>query len=147
MLRIFGFVFLSMFSTSEKNISELVKEFHLLDSKESEFLFIQKNEKDKDPSVLAYVHALKMKQATYTINPILKLKIFNRNKNILNRLILDNAQNIHLRYIRLMLQESLPSFLGFDNFISEDKAFLKLKLEIKDETDYLDKFINENTSL
>ncbi|WP_139959741.1 hypothetical protein [Flavicella sediminum] len=140
-------LFVSLFGHLETNLPELVNEFHQLNSEKTEEIFIQKYENFEDPSILAYVYALKMKQASYTLNPYTKLKIFNNSKKALNKLITENTTNIHLRYIRLMLQEKTPKILGFNNFITSDKAFLLKKMKIKDETDYLDKYIYKNTSL
>ena len=76
-----------------------------------------------------------------------KLKVFNQNKKLLNSLINQNESNVHLRYIRLLAQEKAPSFLGYNEHIKEDKAFLKKILDTKDATDYLDTYIKANTSL
>jgi hypothetical protein len=130
--------------TGSTDIREVVKEFHDLKTEKSEIQFIEKYKQSLDPSVLAYVVSVAMKQAEYSYN---KIKIFKTNKKKLNTLLNSNKSNIHLRYVRLVAQENAPSILGYDDYIMEDKAFLKKKLDQKDKIDYLDKYIKANTSL
>ena len=103
--------------------------------------------KNSEPSVLAYVCALEMKQAEYNYNPISKLNIFNRSKKKLDALIELNPTNVHLRYIRFVLQEKTPGILGYKDNLEEDKIFLMHKLEVSDDSDFLDNYIYNNTSL
>ena len=139
--------FIIILYVSIPNLHDVVNEFHELNTKELELIFIDNYKENKNPSIVGYVHAVEMKQAEYKINPIVKLNIFNKTKKKLNQLIANYPDDIHLRYIRLMLQEKSPAFLGYNNFIKEDKLFITKKLEIKDNSDYLDKFIYKNTSL
>jgi hypothetical protein len=88
-----------------------------------------------------------MKQAKYSYNPISKLRSYKRTRRKLDSLITSNPTDVHLRYIRLVLQEKTPSFLGYNEYIEEDKKFLINKLEIIDYSDYLDLYIYNNTSL
>ena len=129
------------------NLSAFVSEFHELDSKTKEEAFIAKYKSSNEPSILGYVYAIEMKQIEYSYNPITKIKDFNTIKVKLNALITKFPTNVHLRYIRLVIQEKTPSILGYKNFIEEDKKILNEKLKIKDETDYLDTYIYKNTSL
>ena len=133
--------------TANSNIQEVIKEFHELKTEQAEIQFIKKHKHSSDPSVLAYVVSIAMKQAEYSYNPYYKIKVFKTNRKRLNELVNSFKSNIHLRYVRLVAQENAPSILGYHDFIEEDKAFLKLKLEQKDKTDYLDKYIKANTSL
>jgi hypothetical protein len=129
------------------NIKEVVDEFHNLKTKESEAVFIEDYTLSSQPSILAYVCALEMKKAEYSFNPISKLIIFKRTRKKLDSLIQSNPTDVHLRYIRLVLQEKAPSVLGYNDNIEEDKVFLTNKLEILDHSDYLDLYIRKNTSL
>lgn len=110
-------------------------------------IFIQKYENSSIPSILAYVVAVEMKQIEYVFNPATKFKIYIKNKNYLNDLIEENPEDVHLRYIRLLLQEETPSFLGYNKFIEEDKLFLRKKRSFGDDNDYLYSYILKNTSL
>lgn len=132
---------------SPTTIKEVVEEFHALKTKESEVVFIKKYTLNSQSSILGYVCAIEMKQAQYSYNPISKIKIFKQTKEKLDLLIQLNPSNVHLRYVRLLLQETSPAILGYDINIEEDKIFLSKILDISDDSDYLDLYIYKNTSL
>ena len=132
---------------SPTTIKEVVEEFHALKTKESEVLFVEKYTLSSRPSILGYVCAIEMKQAQYNYNPISKIKIFKQTKEKLDSLIQSNPSNVHLRYVRLLLQETLPGILGYDSNIEEDKIFLSKTLDVSGDSDYLDLYIYKNTSL
>ena len=129
------------------DIKQVVQEYHTLETEVSEVSFIDKYHGSHDASVMAYVTSIAMKQAEYSQNPMRKLQLFQENKTILNELIDIHPSNIHLRYVRLLSQENTPDFLGYNEYIEEDKLILKNILDVEDETDYLDNFIRANTSL
>ena len=132
---------------SGTNIKEVVKEFHELNNEETEAVFLSNYGTSKNPSILAYVWAVELKQVEYIKNPFSKLRKFNKSKKELDRLVDYNPMNIHLRYMRLVIQENAPGILGYNDNIEEDKLFLKNKLEVVDDSDYLDLYIHNNTSL
>ena len=125
---------------------QFVSMFHNLNNKQAEELYIN-TYKNTSIDMDAYVLALEMKKAQYTILPWRKWTIFSSQKKRLNQLIALYPQNIHLRYVRLVLQEHSPAFLGYNEHIEEDKNFLLLKINQVDSTDYLDRYIKQHTSL
>ena len=88
-----------------------------------------------------------MKQAKYKFFPWEKITIFKKEKCNLERLIVEHPNNLHLRYLRLVIQEHTPKFLNYFSNIEMDKKMIHQFLLKKDETDYLDKYIINNTSL
>ncbi|WGH74284.1 hypothetical protein P8625_09155 [Tenacibaculum tangerinum] len=143
---LFGALFL-VFTASFGNTPSFVEEYHNVSTKAEELAYIRKYKKSKEVSVKAYVISLEMKQAEYKTMPWSKLKIFNTKKKELEALILKNPDNIHLRYVRLVIQENTPSILGYTTSKKEDKEFLKKALQKKDSTNYLHTYIINNTSL
>ncbi|CAM1352586.1 hypothetical protein [Tenacibaculum ascidiaceicola] len=129
------------------NAPDFVVEYHELATKEAELSYIKKYKNSKEVSIQAYVVSLQMKQAKYKMMPWSKLKVFNTEKNKLETLISKNPNNIHLRYVRLVIQENTPSILGYKSSIKKDKQFLKEALQKKDSTNYLHTYIINNTSL
>ena len=125
----------------------VVVEFHRLKGEKEEQNFINKYKSESNPDVKAYVYSLEMKKAEYSYNPVEKLTIFNRYRTKLESLISKHPSNIHLRYMRLTIQEKLPRFLGYSSSIEADKKFLKQKMDNKDASDYMDDYIKQNTSL
>ncbi|HFS67906.1 MAG TPA: hypothetical protein ENK67_06800 [Flavobacteriia bacterium] len=124
-----------------------IKEFNNLKGEKSDLIFIKKYENSTKICVEAYVVAVKMRQAKYKWNPIKKMAILNKYKNQLDSLIVQYPKNIHLRYVRLLIQEKAPKILGYNKNITEDKKILQIEMKQKDSTDYLDKYIFKNTSL
>lgn len=124
-----------------------VKEFHELTTKETELEYITKYKSSSDVSAIGYVTSIRMKQAKYKFFPWDKLSVFNKEKSRLEELIRYNPKNIHLRYLRLVIQENTPKILNYNSNIKQDKSFIKEFLTIDDKTDYLDKYILKNTSL
>ncbi|XRE43647.1 hypothetical protein ACIVBQ_001851 [Tenacibaculum discolor] len=129
------------------NAPNFVIEYHELATKEAELSYIKKYKNSKEVSIQAYVVSLQMKQAKYKMMPWSKLKVFNTEKHKLETLISKNPNNIHLRYVRLVIQENTPSILGYKSSIKKDKQFLKEELQKKDSTNYLHTYIINNTSL
>lgn len=125
----------------------IVEEFHELKTKNEEISFLKKYANEVNPNVQAYVCALQMKQAKYFFSPIAKLRAFRKSKNKLELLIKNNPDNIDLRYVRLMLQERIPSILGYQDDIETDKFFLRDKLKTKKISKKLEIYIHKNTSL
>ncbi|WP_237274374.1 hypothetical protein [Tenacibaculum ovolyticum] len=126
---------------------KFVTDYHEVSNKKEELLYINKFQNSKEVAVKGYVISLRMKQAKYKFLPWSKLMIFKKEKNKLESLINKHPSNIHLRYVRLVIQEKLPKLLNYSSQINSDKEFLKKYLNKKDSTDYLDKYIIKNTSL
>ncbi|CAL2074655.1 hypothetical protein [Tenacibaculum sp. 190524A02b] len=126
---------------------EYLEAFHQAITKEQEEAFIIKYKRSNKTSVKAYVVSLKMKQAKYKFFPWKKLSVFNKGKKELEQLIKEHPENVDLRYVRLVIQENIPAILNYKSSITEDKEFLKRKLEEVDNSDYLDYYIKKNTSL
>lgn len=133
--------------SNANSVQSVVKEFHELKGEKSELAFIAKYDSDSDPGIQAYVLAIKMKQLEYMYNPVKQISKFYDYRDELQTLAKNNSKNLHVRYIRLLIQEKTPSFLNYKENIAEDKAFIKVLLAAKDETDYLDQYIYKTTSL
>ena len=137
------FSFISLVIVTPK----FVTDYHEVSNKKEELLYINKFQNSKEIAVKGYVISLRMKQAKYKFLPWSKLIIFKKEKNKLESLINKHPSNIHLRYVRLVIQEKLPKLLNYSSQINRDKEFLKKYLNKKDSTDYLDTYIIKNTSL
>jgi hypothetical protein len=129
------------------NVYKLFKNGKRAKAPATEFFAAEEDHRDYFHNEVLTTFTNKMKQAEYEFNPIIKLVLFKTNKNRLELLITDNPNNAHLRYVRLLVQEKSPVFLGYKNNIVEDKTFLKRIMNRIDETDYLDSYIIDNTSL
>ena len=137
---------LLLLAASNTSVKSIVNEFHDLRTEKTELAFIEKYKGSSKVSVKVYVLAARMKQAEYTLNPVKKIKIFNRYKKQLNALVKANPKNIHAHYMRLVIQEKTPSFIGYNDFLAEDKRILRTYLRAEHSA-YLEKLIKKNTSL
>lgn len=73
----------------------------------------------------AYLGAFETIWAKYTLNPLSKLKTFNKGKDKINAACEADPNNVEIRFIRLSIQKNCPYFLGYRDNITEDEAFLE----------------------
>ena len=62
--------------------------------------------------------------ANYVLNPFTKLSYFNKGKKLLEQAIETAPANAELRFLRFAIQANIPSFLGYNSNIGEDKNLL-----------------------
>ena len=104
----------------EKSCRDLIK---LLD---------EYNEKNS-PLLAGYKASATMLMAKYSFSPITKLSNFFKGKNLLERSIAADTQNIELRYLRYIIQRKSPFFLQYKSSLKEDESILmKAVLNLKD---------------
>jgi hypothetical protein len=65
-----------------------------------------------------------MMLAKQFFNPYDKLSFFNKGKSLLEEAISKDSLNIELRYLRLIVQQNAPFFLGYNSMIVADKEFI-----------------------
>ncbi len=82
----------------------------------------------KKPLLYGYKASAVMMMAEHVWNPFSKLSYFNRGKEMLEKAIKADIRNAELRLLRLIAQSNTPSFLGYDDYINEDKKFLRQAL-------------------
>jgi len=75
-------------------------------------------------TLAAYKACATMMMANHVFNPISKLSSFNQGKKLLEKCVADDDENTEIRYLRFTIQSNVPSFLGYNNSISNDKEFL-----------------------
>lgn len=80
--------------------------------------------KDKSPLIQAYKAASTALLAKYSWNPVTKFNYLNDSKKLLDKAVIDDAQNLEIRFLRLYIQKSLPDYLGMSKNVSEDKKII-----------------------
>ncbi|WP_288448547.1 hypothetical protein [uncultured Chryseobacterium sp.] len=75
----------------------------------------------------AYLGGLETVWAKHALNPILKLKAFNKGKRKIEQAVQKEPENIEIRFIRLSVQKHAPSFLGYNDNMKEDISFIQTK--------------------
>lgn len=81
--------------------------------------------KKQQPIYLSYLGGFQAIWAKHLINPISKLKTFNKGKENIESAIQKDSDNPELRYIRLSVQKNAPFFLGYNDMVKTDTEFLK----------------------
>nr|WP_199162757.1 hypothetical protein [Elizabethkingia sp. ASV34] len=80
---------------------------------------------DNETLPLAYLGGLETVWAKHAVNPISKLKTFNKGKRKIEQAVQKEPENIEIRFIRLSVQKHAPSFLGYNKNIKEDLSFIQ----------------------
>lgn len=86
------------------------------------------NDKDKSAVQLAYLGGLQTIWANHVFSPISKLSTFNEGKKNIELAVSKDPNNIEIRFVRLSVQEKIPSFLGYKSNIKEDTEMIKNNL-------------------
>ena len=60
----------------------------------------------------------------YVTAPWKKLRLFNNGKELLERMIKENPNDIEPRFVRLTIQKNAPSFLHYSSDLISDKNFI-----------------------
>ena len=79
---------------------------------------------EEDPILSAYYSTGLIVKAKHLINPFKKLSLFTQGKEKLDSLIILNPNLTELRILRFTLQNSIPTFLGYNDFIDSDKQHI-----------------------
>ncbi len=88
---------------------------------------------ENNPLLAGYKACATMMMAKYVFNPFSKLSSFYKGRNLLEKSIEADKENIELRFLRFSIQNSVPSFLGYKSSIDNDKLFLMNRLStVKD---------------
>lgn len=112
----------------QTDLTQMREDFHNISTHEEIKEFIQKYEQSDSQSE-PYVASAIMRKAEFVFLPTTKLKYFNQGKNKLEKYIKNNPQNIEGRYVRILVQRNIPSFLGYSNHIDEDREVIQQNIE------------------
>jgi len=129
-------ILLFFFSYANADLSNLRSLYEVAtkeESKATQMLALAEKNSSVNFVFLGYKGAAKIILAKHAMSPYTKWNLFKEGKNILESSIKADANNSELRYLRLTIQMNVPSFLGYNNNVNDDKAFLKKNIKnIKD---------------
>ena len=83
---------------------------------------------EDEPLLLAYKASGTMLMAKHAFSPFSKMSYFKKGKKMLQRAVDTAPDNVEIRFLRFAIQASTPSFLGYKDFMEEDKKFLLKEL-------------------
>ena len=81
------------------------------------------NEKN-NPVLSGYRAGATMMMAKYVFSPFSKISYFRKGRDMLQKAVNADDQNIELRFLRFAVQTNLPFFLGYKDHIEADKIFI-----------------------
>jgi hypothetical protein len=81
------------------------------------------------PELEGYRAVICFLKAKRLYNPYKKYEAFSEGKKKLEFIIKKYPNNIELHFLRLMIQDNLPSFLGYSDQIEKDKIFIKKSIK------------------
>ena len=143
--------FLILLLISNLMFSQNLKEYRALlqtgeKSEKSAKTLIEKStsayKNSKEPVYLGFLAVGKFFMAKHAFNPLKKMSYFNEGKKLMESSLKAEPDNLEVRLMRLITQESVPKILGYSQNISEDRTYLTrsykntkdedLKIYIKD---------------
>ena len=98
--------------------------FHDITSEATLNSFIESTEQVNCDIKTPYVASAIMRKAEYTAWPFKKLSYFKEGKQMLEVFIKSHPNNIEGRYVRLITQVNIPSFLNYSDDMETDYNFI-----------------------
>ncbi len=92
--------------------------------------------------IQSYKAVSKSALAQYVFSPYTKMKYFFNGKNELE-ICIENQKNLENIFLRLVVQLSIPSFLGYSDDIDRDLEYVKSTIETADVSLHTKQFIIE----
>ncbi len=136
----FAFIlFTFLFHNQPTDLIEMRNLFPIIGKKETAAIHLkslsQTTQATSKTIKLAYYSAAVMASAKYKINPYSKYKAFVTGRDFLESSITTDSSNIEIRFIRFIIQNHAPSFLGYNKNIDNDKKFILKNLNAVQKND------------
>jgi hypothetical protein len=107
-------------TSNEKTCKDLIAQLSPYNEKSNALLF-------------GYRGGATMIMAKYVFNPFSKLSYFNKGRDMIEKAIQHDKNNVELRFLRYTIQTNVPSFLGYNDHKKSDRLFLSKSVSfIKD---------------
>lgn len=94
-------------------------------------MYIKKLEDAHEPEIKGYRAMYIFMMAQHSLDPFSKWHYFYKGKKILEEVIAQHPDNIELKFLRFMIQTNIPSILGYNAHIQNDKKEIMLALKNK----------------
>ena len=79
---------------------------------------------ESEPIFLCYKAMACMLKVRYSMNPYCKYTQFRKGVKLLEQAVQKDSNNAEIRFMRYCVQKNAPDFLGYNNHIESDRAFL-----------------------
>lgn len=116
------------FSIPSNDLNEIRRSFKDASANKSNaeafYELIQSKDYSEEVLYHAYDGASEVILSKYLGSNLDKLKYFNTGSEKIDEAVNQDASNIEIRFVRLVIQMNTPEFLNYNENIDEDKAFL-----------------------
>ncbi len=126
------FFFLITFQVCSQSFQDIRLEFPFIEGKDRVESYISILESDDEVLVQGYLAVMYFFYSKESLNPFVKLKYFNKGKELLDDCIFRKSRSVELRYLRFGIQTQVPSFLGYNNRIESDFEYIVENIEEED---------------
>ena len=112
---------------SEENINKLISKCEEYKSKNNSIIY-------------AYRTVADLMLIKYKYNPLYKLKLFTDYSRELDLIVLNNLNNIEIRFLRYCVQKKTPRLLGYNDNLELDYQFIiqNIDFQSKDLKEYIE---------
>ena len=87
---------------------------------------------NKDNSIIsAYKTVADLMLIEYEYNPLTKFKLFAEYTRKLDLIVMNNFNNIEIRFLRFCIQKQTPRFLGYNDNLELDHKFIIMNIDIQ----------------
>jgi hypothetical protein len=76
---------------------------------------------NKNPLLLGYMGTLEALKAKHAWNPYNKIKYVSRSLKTMHNAILQDPDNLEIRFMRFSIEHYTPAFLGFSKNLNDDR--------------------------
>lgn len=122
-LTLFIIVFNSFQSVYASKLDDLRNNFPYINSIEEVENYLADLENENSDLATVYKGALFMFKSKYIESKWDKFKFFKKGKNLIETACKNSPNSLEIRYIRLIFQHQLPSFLGYNDHKIDDFNF------------------------
>jgi len=126
---------LNLFDVKGQGISHIRDLYHKspFDEIACDSLNIVLENNNKTNQINAYIGAYYMIKSKFLGNPIIKIKHFNKGKELLEVSIENEPNSIELIFLRYSIQKNIPKFLMYSSNLSSDLEFIEKNLSLLDD--------------
>lgn len=125
-MKLFFLLFVLIYNqtTDCTSLESIRNTFHTIKTNDDLKKFIKSSKQINCSKATPYIASCTMKKAEFTVWPFKKLAYFNEGKKTLENYIKKYPNDIEARYVRYLVQNNIPSFLGYNTRIAADKKFI-----------------------
>ena len=137
-------VFISLLLTTCQELNECRSDYNGIDTETKLEAFLKKYEKSDCKTLTPYLASATMMKAQYSLNPVKKLNFFNKGKSSLEAYIKKHPLSVDARYVRIMIQSTIPKFLNYNSDIKNDIIFVRSNINNTDMSSDMKKTMLQN---